>query len=266
MIDYVRSIYRYRGFIRFVAKRWRGGNIYKTIVGRGWLIITPLANMLIYYFLIAIVFQRGDMAGVHPFLMIMTGIVHYLFFHQSLNRACSAILNNESLLMQLSVDPIVFVAATAYQQVQDFLIVLFLYLVFYLWLGPGLTANVLWYPLCLLGLLLLIWSWSVIIASLTVFLRDLEQLLSITLRMLMYLSPVVYTIEFVPEQQWGLPLRELYLYNPVACLFALLQWSLLGVSMPSAGPIVVLVAFIIASFWGGQLIYRRAKPKFTKAF
>ena len=266
MFDTVRSIYRYRGFIRFVATRWRRGRIYKTIVGQGWLIITPVANMLIYYFLVAVVFQRGDAAGVHPFVMIMTGIAHYLFFQQSLARSCSSILSNESLLMQLSVDPIVFVAVTAYQQVQDFLIVLLLYLVFLLLLGPGLTANALWYPLCLLGLLLLVWSWSVILASLTVFFRDLEQLLSITLRMLMYLSPVVYTIEFVPLEKWGLPLRELYLYNPVACLFSLLQWSLLGVARPSAGPIVVLVVFIIASVFGGQLIYRRARLKFTKAF
>ena len=95
---------------------------------------------------------------------------------------------------------------------------------------------------------------------------DLEQLVSIVMRLLMYLSPVVYTISFVPQEQWGLPLREIYLYNPVACLFALLQWSLLDTPLPPAGPIIALVAFLVASILIGDLIYRRAKIKFTKAF
>lgn len=266
MIANLDTLARYHAFIRFMAARRRKGSIYKTLLGQGWLVVNPLAQMLIYYFLIVIVFDRSGASGIHPFIMIMTGLAHYLFFQQSLVASCHAITGNESLLMQIAIEPIVFTAISFYQSIQDLLVLLVLFLLFYLYLGPAPTWSVLAYPVCLIGLLGLGWSWSVILSSLTVFFRDLAQLSGITLRMLLYLSPVVYLIEFIPEERWGLPLREIYLYNPIGCLFAMFQWSLLGTPLPSRGPIIALAVFVVGSFIAAQLIYGRVRHKFTKVF
>ena len=84
--------------------------------------------------------------------------------------------------------------------------------------------------------------------------------------MLMYLSPVVYMANFVPEERWGLPLRELYYYNPLACIFGAVQWSLLGGEPPPTGPLVSLALFVIGSLFLSHWVYARLKPAFTKSF
>jgi ABC-type polysaccharide/polyol phosphate export permease len=99
-----------------------------------------------------------------------------------------------------------------------------------------------------------------------VFFRDVQHLVSIVLRMLMYLVPVVYTLDFVPLQAMGLPFRELYLLNPMASLFALLQWSLLSGQMPSVASLASLVLFVMVSGLAGHAAYGYWGRRIAKGF
>ena len=84
--------------------------------------------------------------------------------------------------------------------------------------------------------------------------------------MLMYASPVVYMLDFVPAAHQGIPVRELYLLNPLASLFGLFQWTLLGGERPPAGPVILLVIFVAVSLISAHLVYHRTRIHFTKAF
>ena len=98
-------------------------------------------------------------------------------------------------------------------------------------------------------------------ATLQVFFRDVRQLLGIALRVLLYLSPVVYMVDFVPEEH-----RALYLLNPIGCLFAILQWSLLGGPAPELWQVAILVCVLAGMVVAAHALYSRLKVRFTKAF
>lgn len=260
------SVWRHRDFIRFMIERDAVGAVFKTVAGRAWMVLEPLAHMAIYYFLVAIVFQRRDVGGMHPFVFIMVGLSHYLFFQKSLLGSCRSVLGQEGLLMQVAIEPMVFSAVTFFKHVHNFAISLLLFAAIYIWKGPSAGAHQAWYPACLAALLVVAWSWSLILGVLTVFFRDLQNLSTIALRLLLYLSPVVYPLSFVPERQWGLPLRELYLLNPVASLFALLQWSLVGGESPGTQAVVITGSFLLVSVLVAHVLYRRLTPMVTKSF
>jgi lipopolysaccharide transport system permease protein len=260
------AVWRHRDFIRFMIERDSAGAVFKTVLGRAWLVLEPLAHMAIYYFLVAVIFRRGDVGGTHPFVFIMVGLSHYLFFQKALLGSCRSILGQEGLLMQVAIEPMVFSAVTFLKHLHNFVIGLVIFAAVYLWKGPAPGAHLAWYPACLIALLVAAWSWSLILGLLTVFFRDLQNLAAIALRLLLYLSPVVYPVSFVPETFWGLPLRALYLLNPVASLFALLQWSLVGGKHPGAEPVVVTALFLVVSLVAAHLLYRRLTPAITKSF
>ena len=98
-------------------------------------------------------------------------------------------------------------------------------------------------------------------ATATVFFRDLESATGILLRIGFYLCPIMYSTRFVPE-----PYRELYLYNPLACLFALLQWSVLGTPAPQSGPLFFMFASFAVVIVCAHYAYDVGKRRFTKAF
>jgi ABC-type polysaccharide/polyol phosphate export permease len=260
------SLLRRRDFIRFMVERDTAGALFKTVMGRAWLLLEPLAHMAIYYFLVVVVFDRTEQGGISPFVLIMVGLSHYLFLQRSLAGSCRSILGRERLMLQVPIEPMVFVSVTYFRHLRNLGISLALVAAIYAWKGPVPGAHLAWYPACLAALLAVAWAWSVVLGVLTVFFRDLQNLTGICLRLFLYLSPVIYPLSFVPEEAWGLPLRDLYLANPVASLFALLQWSLLGGDAPGAWPVLVVVAFLAASLALAHLAYARLTPAITKSF
>ncbi len=260
------SVFRRRDFVRFMIERDTSGALFKTVLGRAWLLLEPLAHMSIYYFLIAVVFDRASIGGIHPFLMVMVGLSHYLFLQKGLLGSCRSIVGRERMLLQMPIEPMIFSAVTFLRHLRGFGISILLVAAIYLWKGPAAGAHLAWYPLCLAALLVVVWAWSVLLGVLTVFFRDLPNLATIALRLLLYMSPVIYPLSLVPEERWGLKLRALYLLNPLASLFSILQWSLLGGTAPGLESVAVTAVFVATSLLLAHLAYARLTPSITKSF
>ena len=205
--------FHYRALIHFIVVGQSKSDLFKTVLGEAWFVIEPLMRMAIYYFLLIVVFNGRASYGVDPFLLIMFGLTHYLLFQQSVTTASTTLLDNELILMQLNIEPMVFIAISFLKTLKNFMFSLGLYYLFHLIISPSFTFTILAYPFLLGILAILSWSFSIILASLTVFFRDFKQLISIILYVLMYFSPVIYTADFFPAR-----VRELLLYNPIGCL------------------------------------------------
>ena len=253
--DYL-TLLRNRFLIHFMVGAQRRSETARTLLSGAWEVLEPLSQMLIYYFLVVVVVRSG---GSNAVTMLLTGIVHYSFLSSTLISSFNAINRNRLLMLQVTMEPLVLIATSFYRSLWNFGIALALYWLFYLIAGPPLETRTLLYPVILLVLLTSSWAGSIILGTLVVFYLDLKPLTTVVLRVAMYLSPVVYLVTYVPE-----PLRQYYLYNPLACTFALLQWCLLGVPAPSAGPVIVLVASALALLLCAHQIYRTQKVHLTK--
>lgn len=254
-----RAVKTYWSMIRFMALKDLRVSVLGTFLGKIWLVLEPLVHMLIYYFIIVIVFRAGKRYGINPFVFIMMGLTHFLFLQKSVNAGSGAILTRQSILMQIKIEPLIFVCIESYKSYIDFLIYFALYLFFYLKFGPPIPQNIIYYPIILIILFFLAHNLTILSASLVVVIRDTRVIVGIIMRILMYMSPVVYSVEFIPERY-----RELYLYNPFSCLFALFHWSVFDAPFPPAGPIFSMIIFVLLTFVLAQLTYNSLKPQFTK--
>ena len=255
------TLFKFRVLIKFLVTKNQRSSLYGTVLGSAWRIIEPLTHMMLYYFLFVVIFQRGERYGVNPFILIMTGLIHFLFLQRALALCSNAIFSNSNLLLQIKIEPILLTASLFFQAFQQLLIMLALFVIPMAFYGPEPSYRLLFYPLILIAILATAWSLALLLSVLTIFVRDIAHAVPLAMRMMLYASPVIYPFSFVPEAY-----QSVYFCNPIGNLFALLQWSLLGLPQPPWQATAWSGVFVLASILLGHSIYNRYKPYFTKVF
>jgi lipopolysaccharide transport system permease protein len=99
-------------------------------------------------------------------------------------------------------------------------------------------------------------------AALTVSYRDVQFILPVFTQILLYASPVAYSVNYVLERLspgW----RPFYLLNPLAGPLEAFRWSLLNTSPPPMYAILFSVAVSIVLFGAGTLCFKRMERRFS---
>jgi lipopolysaccharide transport system permease protein len=102
-------------------------------------------------------------------------------------------------------------------------------------------------PLILLLQIALVTGLGLITAALNIFYRDVQPMLALVIQLWFYASPIIYPVSMVPEKY-----RVLYYLNPMAGILEsyrdiLLQQSLPGYYLITAGVISLLV--FLLGYW-----------------
>lgn len=260
MIAEYKIIFQRLDFIRFLATKEYRASALGTLLGKLWLLLLPLAQVGVYYFLVVVLFQRHEMYGNDPLAFLLIGVFHYAFVSEALQSAATSILSKERLLMQVKIEPVVLVATSFLTSLLNSAIPLALAAAIYALRGAP-TWRLALYPAALLTLGLLIWALALIVACLTVFSRDLRHILAIVLRVLIYLCPVVYPMQYIPA-----PYLAGYLLNPVACVFALIDFTLFNTAPPPLASLCLLYAQVGGLLFLSHAVYRWRRPRLTKDF
>ena len=95
------------------------------------------------------------------------------------------------------------------------------------------------------------------LSALQVFIRDVEHILMPVLMILMYLTPILYPLELVPDS-----MKPWVAANPFGYLVGRLRDALLdgNLSLQWGDAVAVLVA--LALFAAGRWVFRRLSPHF----
>ncbi len=246
-------------FVGFIRQEIRG-RYAGSMGGLLWSVITPLANMIVYIFVFAVVFkirlQPTDTGTDNFVLFLLSGLLPWMAFAESVANSSGMFVGKANLITKvafpLEVVPLAAVSVTFILSGVGFIIFLgYLVLLGYahiiwLWLIP-VTGL---FMLFTLGLV-------VLIGSLSVFIRDIQQIIGIVLSLWMYLSPVVYPVTMLSER-----LRMLMRINPMFSFIELYHEVLLRHHLPMVlfGTAAVFAAI---SFMVGVYFYGKSRNAFA---
>jgi lipopolysaccharide transport system permease protein len=195
---------------RDVQSRYRG-----SVIGLAWTFITPIILLCTYTFIFSVVFQakwNTQISSKSEFAMIIfSGMIIYNMFAECLSRAPSLIISNanyvKKVVFPLEILPIVNIVASAFHAGISFVVWVIFYVIF---IGiPHLSVFLVF--LTLIPLLLYTAGFSWFLASLGVFLRDIMQIVTLILTVLMFVSPVFYPLSAIPKN-----IRSFMVLNPLA--------------------------------------------------
>jgi lipopolysaccharide transport system permease protein len=211
------GIWRYRRYVWEAALAELRHRYAGTGLGVVWNVVHPLALIAVY----SIVFttlMRGRVPGQegNPFayvLYLCSGLLPWLAFSECVTRGCNAFAENATYLRKLPIPEQVFVAKSAAAATLGLGISMGLLLLLAPLLGlrPGWTWLLL--PVPLLALMALGYGIALLCATLNVFFRDVGQLITIGLQVVLWTAPVVYVADERVLPGWfvrALPFHPLY--------------------------------------------------------
>lgn len=259
----VSTLVRNRGLVRQLAWQEIAGRYRSSLLGVAWMAITPLLMLSVYTFVFAVVFQArwgtagsGDKAQFA--VVLFAGLAVFTVLSECLNRAPGLIVSNANyvkrVVFPLELLPVIVLCGAVFH----FMVSMLVWLVAaWILIGPPpLTAILL--PVVMLPLAFgtLGASWG--LAALGVYLRDVGQVVGVVVTGLLFLSPIFYPIEAVPEGA-----RELIMLNPVGYVVEMARGVLVFGRLPN--PIGFLVALLSSIFvaWAGFWLFQKTRKGFA---
>ncbi len=212
--------------------------------GIGWAVIQPLFYMSVFVGLRMFLNIPSD--GLPYPVFVFSALMPWLYIVNALNRSGNSVLANGDIIKKIGVNRFVFPLVSASLPLIDLAVMALgmfaLMIVFDAPFGPAL----LWLPPLFVLLAAFAVGLGLLICAIGTYVRDILVALPVVLQAFLFVSPIVYPIELVPEA-----VRPLYLLNPLVGLLESFR-SVLGRGMaPESdmllGPLVcTVVIWLIA--------------------
>jgi len=255
------ELWRYRDLI--VLFVWRDFVAYykQTILGPLWYIIQPILSTLVFTVIFGNI-ARLPTDGLPAFLFYLSGNTVWSYFSTCLLSTSNTFTVNASIFGKVYFPRLVIPISIILSNLLSFvirLLVFIAFLLYFLYSGSAiqLTLWVLALPLLLLLMAGMGLGLGMIISSLTTKYRDLQQLVSFGVQLLMYATPVIYPLSTVQGT-----FRWLILANPMTPVVEIFRLGFLGAS--SVDPLWLLYSagFMLVVLVVGLLIFNHVEATF----
>jgi lipopolysaccharide transport system permease protein len=227
-----------------------------TVLGYAWSVAYPLALACVFNFVFKLVIR---IQVENYALFVVIGLFPWQWFQNSVIGANGFFLANGSLIKKVSFPRALLVLTGVLNDLVHFLASLPVIVGFLIWSGILPSASWIWQlPLLLVIQFGVTYGMSLAVATANLFLRDLERLLGIATLLWLYLTPVLYPWDMVPENY-----RWTFWLNPMTLLVQ--SWrDMLMTGTLDAGIVAGAAGWACAILLVGQLVYASLERRFAE--
>lgn len=228
-----------------------------TVLGFLWSLLNPLLMMLVY----AVVFSVLVRFNVERYpVFLLSGILPWNTFTIALTTASMTVVGNANLVRRVSFPREFLPLASVLSSTVNLLLSLGILLVFALAFRQPLGLPLLVVPLLVLLQVMLMAGLGLALAALTVYFRDIENILTLVITILFFVTPIIYPLNAVGHPN----LHFLLQLNPLAWLIGGYQAVWHADAWPDWGSIAALSATSVLTLVTGWLLFRRLEPDFAE--
>jgi lipopolysaccharide transport system permease protein len=181
-------------------------------LGAVWALIWPLVNLAIYI----VVFGRlmgarlpGTSDAYAYGIYLASGLLPWTALAGTISRSTSAFLDKRHIISKVSVSLPALLLVINLSESITFLISMGFFFIFLLLSGWELSHHLMLLPFLFLLQQIFAFGFGLLTATLTVFLRDLREVVGIVLQLWFWFTPIVYVKEILPDM-----VKEIMIYNP----------------------------------------------------
>ena len=211
----VHGIARYRALAWELTKREIGGRYRGASLGVLWSLISPFLLLMIYTFAFGTVmggrWPESHAANTHFSVVLFAGLIPYFVLSECMVRAPDLVVGNPAFVKRvvfpLEILPIPMLLSALFHCLMNTLVFIVLRLV----LDGAFDWTIVALPLVILPLAVFALGLSWFLASLAVYVRDIQQFIGMASMALLFLSSVMIPTSAVPERY-----RAVFLLNPVS--------------------------------------------------
>lgn len=246
-IDF-KELWRFRELFYFLA--WRDIKVrYKqTVMGISWAILQPFLTMIVF----TVFFGRiaGISSGDIPYpIFAFSGLLFWEYFSNSLSKASGSLVSSQAMLQKVYFPRLITPLSSSFVFLIDFFIagLILIGLMFYYHFTPTLIGILLIIP-CILVTFLAFSGLSLFFSALSVKYRDVGHALPFFIKLLIFVTPVIYPTSILGKYQW------LWYFNPMSGVIETMRAGLLGTgtinwTLLCSSAILAVLLFVFGLFY-----------------
>jgi lipopolysaccharide transport system permease protein len=250
-----------RNLIGLMVHRDFIGRYRGSLLGAFWPFINPAGHLILYTFLFSVVLKvkfGNDPSTSNFALYLMSGLLPWSCFSESLSRSTTVILESPNLVKRVvfpvQILPLVLVISSLCSEMVAFSILFVAAVICQHTVHP----TILFLPLILLSQVMLTAGLSWILASVGVFVRDFRHIMALALSAWMYTTPIVYPASSLPAN-----LKFLLWANPMAGIVTDYRRILLEGKAPDWQNFLAYTAMAALAYMVGLTFFQRTKKTFA---
>lgn len=257
----LKNLYVYRNLVLQLVRRDVLSRYQGSFLGIAWSLCIPLLTLAVYSLVFGVILRPRWPNVSDPMqftLILFTGLLAFNFFSECVSRAPFLIISNSNYVKKVifPIDVLVWVPIGCAVFHLCLGLVPWVLLVF---LSSGEVSNLFFLlPLVFFPLMLMTVGLSWFLSALGVFIRDIGQIVGVSVQLLLYLGPVIYPREVLPERfQWLMYLNPITV--PIEQFRNILNFGLVPDFV--ALSVYTLIALLVA--YSGRLFFEKTRHGFA---
>lgn len=247
----ISELFAYRQLIVSLTQRDLKLKYKGSVLGVGWSLLNPLLQMAIYTLIFS--FFLRIVVVPHYWIFVIAGILFWTFFSTSLINASSSFVRNPQLISKVYFPIEALPISMVFANLINYLIPLVLLLIALPFSGVKVGVSLVLVPVILAATLCMTVGLSLVAATITVFLRDLEHFIMLGIQIFFYATPILY-----PLSESSLPhgvhrFVQILRLNPLAwymdSFHAVLYFGIWPTWTEFIAMIIFSVVSLTAGFW-----------------
>lgn len=238
--------------VREIKSRYK-----QSFLGYAWVILNPLFQMLVMSFVFSLIIRIPSL-GIPYAVFLYVALLPWNLFANSLTHATNSLVNNASLIKKIAFPRQILIQATLIAKTVDFALASLMLIAVMMYYQTPVNLNVLWVVPIFLIQAVFTYGLALILATANLFYRDIQHLLALILMLWMYVTPVIYPVEMVPEAY-----RFVFKLNPMAVIINSYREAVIGGNGPNLASLAIALAVSLLIYFLGRTLFTKLQGHFA---
>ncbi len=221
----------------------------RSVLGFLWTMLNPLLLMIIFVIVFSVLFK---FAITHYETYFLSEYLAWNFFVQTTTQSILSLEWNGSLMSRVRVPKTVFALSTTLSGLVNLALSCLPLVAIMLWVGAPISPAMLFLPVSFVIIAVFALGLALGLSALAVYFNDVGPMYQVATAGWMYLTPVIFPIEIVPEKY-----RFIIEWNPLTHLFQLARDPIYNAQLPGLDLVLRCTAISAVALVIGWLVFRR---------
>jgi ABC-2 type transport system permease protein len=256
-IEEIRQVYKYRYLIAQLVRRDVLTRYKRSVLGIAWTMLNPLGMMVVLTLAFSQIFRFGNIQSYPAY--VLSGLLSWTFFSQVTTAAMINLVWGGGMLHRIYLPRTSFALAAVGTGLVNIILSIVPLLLILVVTHVPLYPTLLWMPLPILLLSCFSLGVGLLLSTLAAFFPDVSEMYQILLTAWMYLTPIIYPEEVLPEK-----LRFLITtFNPVHHFVKLYRLSVYFGRTPTLNEILIPTGIALTFLVVGWLVFTSKADEFA---
>lgn len=253
----LREIWDYRDLLYMLIVRDIKIRYKQTVVGIAWAVLQPGVTALVFSVLFGAMVGIKTDGAPYP-LFAYCALAPWTYLTHALTKATNSVVEQQGMITKVYFPRLILPLASVTAALMDFVMSTALLLVLLLVYGIRPTLAILTVPFFVLLVVAMAYGIGLWLGAINVQYRDVANLTPFLLQVWLFVTPVFYSSQLIPEQ-W----RTLYGLNPMAGVVEGFRWAFLGQAAPPGRFLAVSTLAVVGVVVGGLYFFRHREEQFA---